>query len=156
MSVPAGDTVRVLGLVVLGVLAGLMLSVLFAWLTGLLVRPRRRAGRVPTEPPRRRAAAAVVVAPLVPPPPPLPLPLPPLELPELLEPAMAEPAADEWPVRRHRELYDIEYAAQLNRLDALRVRISTDMTATTAGARGNGRRTPPPTDAPPPAPDDEP
>jgi hypothetical protein len=156
----AGELLRILGLVALGIVAGLLPAAVFAWAGGLLPRRARTTGapeRVPVVPPPAPAPPplAALVAPSAPPPPPLPTPAELPDLPEPPDPAEPDPPSAGWPVRRHRELYDVEYAAQLNRLDELRLRISTRMAASTAATRGNGRR-PAPNDAPPPAADDEP
>jgi hypothetical protein len=164
-GVTAAEVLRALGLVVLGGIAGLVPAAVLVWTRGLLARPARVADPAPPPapaPPRERPApemawqppaAAVLTASA---PPPLPTAA---ELPEPLDPAEPDwPSPDrpspDWPVHRHREIYDMEYAAQLNRLDELRVSISTRMAANTAAAHGNRHRNAP-TDAPPAA-DDEP
>ena len=131
---------RILGLLLVGVVAGLIPAMLLASATGLTGQPRRRV----------HAPAPPWAAPLAPPPPAPPPGLPDAEplAPRTEAPALraVDPALD-----RYRDLYDTEYAEQLHRLDTLRVQIRTQMTAGSAAEQANGHRVVPWDEWPPEA-----
>jgi hypothetical protein len=139
------------GTVVLGILAGLVPALLLGAAVGAIGPPRRRRLEAPAAPAAAMPAPPRPAAPAAPPPPPPSAELP--AAPDPPRPALRtaagllldpEPDDDEAPAgpaeRRHGELYDEEFADQLAHLEALRIRITTQL-AFPAEA-GNGRPTP--------------
>jgi hypothetical protein len=114
----AGEIARTLGLVLAAIAAGLVPAAALAWAAERARRPRPPLPPVahPHEPPVLRA------------------PLP--------EPVAATDASAAPIARRHREVHDLEYEAQLRRLDDLRVRIATQIGAAPM-TRVNGSPVPP-------------
>jgi hypothetical protein len=128
VTADAVDLARTLGLVLAAIAAGLTPAAVLAWAAERARRSRRPMPPVahPHEPPVLRAPLPEAVATT-----------------ETAAPAPA-PAA-----RRHRDVHDLEYAAQLRHLDDLRVRIAMQMAAAAAAPRVNGHRVPSPPANPP-------
>jgi hypothetical protein len=164
VTVAVGDVLRVVVVLLGGGVAGLVPAVVVLWATGVLEPPRMRpvtrevAPRRPAVPPVADAPAMVAAPSLA--------FATPAALAAVLEtdrapaPSVPDPVGaaagpagdvDEPAADRRRELYETEYAEQLRRLAALRLRIASEMEATPAVAETEGPGRPEP--GPPPDPD---